>query len=159
MSIRCHLVSNFRQKYDLTSLKCPNPPFLESIYHLSIKSLRYVILLCLVLSIFSCKNESKKIREMEINGVDLSRIEDGEYVGSFTHYDFIYKLQVEVKDQRIANIRVLSFKNGKHRDKALAVIPRVLEKQSLGVDVVTGATKTSKILLKAMESALASGTE
>ena len=116
---------------------------------------RYMVLLCLILSIFSCKNESRKIREMEINDVDLSRIEDGEYVGSFTHHDFIYKLQVEVRDRRIVDIRVLSFKNGKHRDKALAVIPRVLEKQSLGVDVVTGATKTSKILLKAIESALA----
>jgi len=40
-------------------------------------------------------------------------------------------------------------------EKAEAIIPRVIEAQSLDVDVVSGATGSSKAILKAIEDAFA----
>jgi len=45
--------------------------------------------------------------------------------------------------------------NASYAKKAAAVIPRVIERQMPNVDAVTGATATSKAILKAVERSLA----
>jgi uncharacterized protein with FMN-binding domain len=53
----------------------------------------------------------------------------------------------------IQNIDLIKHFNGRG-EKAEVIIPKVVEAQSLKVDVVSGATASSKAILKAVETAL-----
>jgi uncharacterized protein with FMN-binding domain len=60
-----------------------------------------------------------------------------------------------VKSGRIADIEMLE--NGtenEYAERGLGVIPRILREQSPEVDAVSGATVTSKALMKCVEKAL-----
>jgi len=96
------------------------------------------------------------INKIEIANVDLSKISDGTYTGSC---DAIYvgaNVTVTVKDNKITDIILLDHKND--RGKPAEVLPKkVIEAQSLQVDTITGATNSSKVILKAIENALMSG--
>lgn len=92
---------------------------------------------------------------LTINGIDLSKVTDGLYKGSYSKGRFSYKVEVTVKDNRIESIKIISepsFFSAQELDNT--IIGRVLQQQSLKVDAVTGATATSKALLKAIENAL-----
>jgi uncharacterized protein with FMN-binding domain len=116
-------------------------------------------LLCVFALYVGCEeSESQKIRELQLPDIDLSRVEDGAYRGSFIHHDNVYETEVEIEDHRIQAIQVLQSEGDKYDRNALPVIQRVIEKQSLQVDSVTGATKSSKLYLITIYSAL-SGAE
>jgi uncharacterized protein with FMN-binding domain len=103
----------------------------------------------------------KKVREMPINDIDMSHVEDGMYTGDFTYgmfgINFTYVVETDVKSNRIIDIRVVKNRNTNHAKLAENVIPRVIEAQSPNVDAHTGATTTSKALLKAIEYSLVKG--
>ncbi len=104
--------------------------------------------------------EMASVRKMTINEVDLSAMKDGVFPGDFTYGGFTYEVEVVVRDHKIERVNVL--KNREDSDyakKAEGVIDRVIKSQSLKVDAVTGATTTSKALLKAIENALTAGLE
>ena len=104
--------------------------------------------------------EQAEVRKMPIHEVDLAKVKDGIYRGDFTYGNFTYEVEVAVQDHEIKHIDF--FKNrseGEHAKKAEGVVEKVLKAQSLKVDVVTGATTTSKALLKAIENALTNGLE
>ncbi|HYE83068.1 MAG TPA: FMN-binding protein [Clostridia bacterium] len=90
---------------------------------------------------------------MPIESVNLDGINDGVYRGSFTYGSFTYEVEVGIKGHNIEKIDVISNRDTKYARKAEGVIGRVLEKQSLDVNVVSGASTTSKALLKAIENA------
>jgi uncharacterized protein with FMN-binding domain len=64
-----------------------------------------------------------------------------------------------VKSRRIETITVIKNRETHYARKAEGVITRVLEAQSPDVDAVTGATTTSKALLKAIENSLKDATK
>lgn len=101
----------------------------------------------------SVKNYQKAVKELKIGSVDLSKISDGEYTGS-CNVDFIsVKVIVTVKNHKIENINLAEHNNG--RGKIAEVITdKVVDSQSLQVDTVSGATNSSKVILKAIENAL-----
>lgn len=90
---------------------------------------------------------------ISINEPDLSQLEDGEYVGEHD-VDFIRaKVKVEIKNQRIQTIKMLEHYND--RGKKADVLPKkILEKQKVKIDAVSGATSSSKVIQKAIEKAL-----
>lgn len=104
-------------------------------------------------------NEKKLevVRNMPIENVNLEEINDGTYRGDYSYGSYTYKVDVIVKAHKIEKIDVINNRDTSHAKKAEGVISRVLEKQSLNVDAVSGATTTSKALLKAIENALKSG--
>jgi uncharacterized protein with FMN-binding domain len=61
---------------------------------------------------------------------------------------------VSIKGHSIDNITILKNRDSIYAKEAETVIDRVLYSQSLNVDAVSGATTTSKALLKAVEGAL-----
>ncbi len=99
-------------------------------------------------------NKHKEVREMQINDVNLSRVDDGVYQGEFSYANFTYKVEVAVADRRITKIRILQNRESSYAKMAEGVADQVLASQSLQVDGISGATTTSKALLKAMENAL-----
>jgi uncharacterized protein with FMN-binding domain len=95
----------------------------------------------------------QKIRKTVITDVNLDSLKNGEYYGEYDAYFVAAKVKVMVEDHQIINIELIEHENG--RGKAgEKVIPRVLEKQNLEVDTITGATASSKVILKAIELAL-----
>lgn len=109
----------------------------------------------LLLFLVSCESaEMKRVRAMPIADVDLSTIPDGAYRGGFTYGKFTYEVRTVVKNHRIDTIDILKNRNSKYAKKAAGVIPRIVEKQTPNVDAVSGATTTSKALMKAVENSL-----
>ena len=104
----------------------------------------------------SISNEIEQIKSMDISYVDPATVPDGEYIGEFPFRKrYLYRVKVTVKSGRIADIEVLE--NGtenEYADKGLGVIPSILRQQSPEVDAVSGATVTSKALMKCVEKAL-----
>jgi len=111
--------------------------------------------LLILLSVVGCEeSESQKIRKLQLPDINLSETEDGRYTGRFIHHDYLYKTEVLMKDHRIQDIQVLQSEGDTYDQNALAVIQRVIDQQSLQVDVVTGATKSSKLYLITIYNAL-----
>jgi uncharacterized protein with FMN-binding domain len=88
-----------------------------------------------------------------INNPDLSIVADGNYRGNSRVGPVRVSLDVTVKNRAISSIEIIKHFNGRGK-KAEALIPRIIEAQSLEVDVVSGATGSSKAILKAVENAL-----
>ena len=96
----------------------------------------------------------KGIKEMPINGVDISRIGDGTYQGEFHKGRWNYKVEVAVKKGKIVGIKNLGtqFEELVKLNDGLAA--SVIEKQKVDLDTYTSATIDSKAFLKAVENAL-----
>ncbi|GAB4306926.1 FMN-binding protein [Pseudothermotoga elfii] len=100
-----------------------------------------------------------QIKKIEIKDIDLSQIKDGEYLGQYASGRWHYMVRVIVSGGEIKNIEILNEKSGfigmnAYKQLNDEVISRVLKNQSLKIDAVTGATVSTKALLKALENAL-----
>jgi uncharacterized protein with FMN-binding domain len=112
-------------------------------------------LVCSLVAVSSCQRvEMGRIYQMPIYDVDLASVPDGTHEGSFTGLGFTYVVRTTVQEHQIVQIDVVKNRDNNHSAMAEAVIPRVLAKQTPKVDAVTGATVTSKALLKAVENSL-----
>lgn len=63
---------------------------------------------------------------------------------------------VSIKNKQISDIEILKHFNGLGK-QAEAILPLVLDQQNLNVEIVSGATVSSKCILKAIENAMAKG--
>ena len=91
-----------------------------------------------------------------IKNPDLNKVADGTYRGQSKVGPVRVTLDVTVQDRAIKDIDLIRHFNGLGK-KAEAIIPRVIEAQSLEVDTVSGATGSSKAILQALERALEPG--
>lgn len=100
--------------------------------------------------------EENKGQKAAMGELDLSKIKDGTYEGTGTGFRGKIKVAVTVKSHKITAVKVLS----KSDDAAYfnraseGIIKSVLDSQSLNVDVVSGATYSSKGILVAIKNAL-----
>lgn len=90
---------------------------------------------------------------IEIGSVDLSEIEDGTYGGTFIAGMIRSDVRVVVENGTMVEIEILRHDTGRG-EGAEAIVDDVLAAQSLDVDLITGATNSSKVILKAIENAL-----
>ena len=95
-----------------------------------------------------------KYKNMVINDVDLSKVPNGTYKGSFKGGRWSNTVEVTVKDHKITDIKITKDVLFKTSRVPGELFPRIKQAQSLKVDTVTGATVTSKAYLKAIENAL-----
>jgi len=112
-----------------------------------------IIAIIVIFAIFLFYGKEETLN-LTITDIDLSKVTDGSYTGSYSKGRFSYKVEVTVKNNKIENITIVNKPYISLEDVPKKIISRVLEKQSLNVDVVTGATVTSKAILKAIENAL-----
>lgn len=123
-----------------------------------------IIVLCVVLGVGGVffiglssmlREFSKEVSRIEILNVDLSKVDDGSYPGEFNFNDSVgASVLVSVEGGRIINIEILNHNSSGIGKKAEAITNSVIEKQSLEVETISGATGSSTIILKAIESAL-----
>lgn len=88
-----------------------------------------------------------------ITDPDLSQVSDGEYIGECEWPMISVKVKVTVRDNQITEIEILKHNNGRG-GSAEAILPKVIEAQSLEIDVISGATFSSTVILSAIENAL-----
>jgi uncharacterized protein with FMN-binding domain len=93
-------------------------------------------------------------KKLPIGNIDLARLPDGTYRGSFSGGRWSNTVEVTVKDRRITNIRIVKDVEFKSPKVASELFRRVEQAQSPQVDTVTGSTVTSKAYLKSIENAL-----
>lgn len=118
--------------------------------------LLFIILGFYVLLILPNQRALETVRNIEIENVNLEEIDDGLYKGEFTYSSFTYIVEVKVESHKISNINIINNRDTKYSKNAEEVVTRVIQKQALDVDVISGASTTSKALLKAIENALKS---
>jgi uncharacterized protein with FMN-binding domain len=95
----------------------------------------------------------RAIGGMTIGEVDLLQVPDGVYEGSADVVLVAAKVRVLVEDHKITRIDLLRHDHGRGQ-AAEILVQKVQEAQSLQVDLVSGATSSSKVILKAIEDAL-----
>lgn len=100
------------------------------------------------------KEFSNQVNSIDLKDIELSSIENGNYEGSYNLNEFVgAKVLLEIEDKKIKNIIILDHKYGKGQ-AAEQIITDVVNAQSTNVDSISGATGSSKVLLKAVENAL-----
>ena len=83
-------------------------------------------------------------------------LEDGTYEGTGTGFAGKIKVAVEIKDKKIVAVNVLEVEGDDEAffNRAKGVIDKIIDSQTLDVDVVSGATYSSKGIISAVKNAL-----
>ncbi len=95
-----------------------------------------------------------EVRQMKIGNVDLSALSDGVYRGEYSYSSTAYEVEVSVEGHKITGIDVLRGGSNEHAKAAEGVVDSIIRAQRIDVDVISGATTSSKAILKAVENAL-----
>ncbi len=106
---------------------------------------------------FDLNNYREAVEKITIGEVNLVTIPDGTYTGSSETMWVGATVEVTVRDHRITVIK-LDHRHGQG-EAAEVITDHVIEAQSLQVDIISGVTTSSKVILKAIENALLSATE
>ncbi|MBN1798794.1 MAG: FMN-binding protein [Spirochaetales bacterium] len=123
-----------------------------------IKIILLVVVALPILFFFNSCAVFSEMKEFAENGViyspDLNMIADGEYTGEYKCGLVRAKVKVVIQNHSIVSFAILEHDNGKG-GKAERIADDIVKAQSLNVDVISGATVSSKVILKAGERALA----
>ena len=109
-----------------------------------------ILILLITMGLTGCMEEAKNIK---LNGINLAEIKDGEYIGKCSTNFVKAKVKVIINHHKIVKVDILKHDNGRG-EKAEKIINPVVRKQTTKVEVISGATGSSKVILKAIENAL-----
>ncbi|BBM18307.1 hypothetical protein G15_1972 [Enterococcus avium] len=123
---------------------------------------RTIIILIVVVVLVVCIKlgagilTKRTLKKVKVNELDISKVADGEYKGFAQIKPVSAKVQVSVEKGKISTIQIKDHMTGlgKNGEK---IVNRIIDKQSLEVDAISGATQSSITILKAVEDALVSG--
>lgn len=105
------------------------------------------------ITIFSLKDYENKVSQLTFEEIDVTKVPDGTFEGS-CDVGYIYaKVAVEVKGGKLINIKLLAHQNERGK-KAEQITDDMVAAQSLEVDAISGATRSSFVIKKAVENAL-----
>ncbi len=108
---------------------------------------------CLLLS--AC-DPVKDIKAIVVEDIDFTRVKDGVYTARQNNFPMTAKVEATVELGRVTGVKVLRHFHGPDRG-AEAITGKIVDKQNLKIDAVSGATLSSTVILKAVESALKQG--
>ncbi len=98
-------------------------------------------------------NMVKNVKNISVSMPDLSNVQDGNYIGEYSITPVHVKVEVSVNNHQITDISILQHDNGLG-STAESIVNDIIEEQSLDKDAVSGATVSSKCILKAVENAI-----
>ncbi len=122
-----------------------------------IKRILIVLILIAVLIPFANRGirfyrYQQQMEALELSEIHPETLPDGTYSGSYDVVLITAEVEVEVSDGMIREIHLVH--DHDRGARAEVVVQRVIENQSLNVDTVSGATDSSRVILKAIEKAL-----
>ncbi len=100
-----------------------------------------------------CFVQSCASSDIDVQTPNFTGLPDGAYTGSFDGGLVKATVNVAIAGGRIEKVTIVSHKCGKGKP-AEVIVNDVVKRQSLDVDAVSGATRSSKVILKAIEVAL-----
>jgi uncharacterized protein with FMN-binding domain len=112
-----------------------------------------VILVLICTTTYQLWKYNKMVKSITVQDVTLSGIADGEYEGECDLSLVFAKVKVTMCEGRIESIAILKHENGRGKS-AERIIEDVISRQKIDVNTITGATASSKAILKAVENAL-----
>jgi uncharacterized protein with FMN-binding domain len=102
--------------------------------------------------------EHKEARSLPLNKVNFNKLSDGKYHGEYAGGMYKWRTNecdVTVTDGKVSDIQLSgTIDPGAENTDYKMLYSRVIAKQSLQVDTISGATLTSKAYLQAVENAL-----
>lgn len=93
-----------------------------------------------------------KVDAIQLSGIQLDAVEDGIYYGEKDALMVKAEVMVKVEGQKIRDI-TLEHSHGRG-EAAEVLLETVVEKQDTAIDTISGATASSKVILKSIENAL-----
>jgi uncharacterized protein with FMN-binding domain len=108
-----------------------------------------------VLAVFA-RRDLERYRQMSIEDLFVAELSDGTYRGS-AKCGFDYEVEVSIEQGKMVDARVLRNRDSHYARLAEAVMPRIQHRGTPKVDAISGATTTSKCLMRATQNALSSG--
>jgi uncharacterized protein with FMN-binding domain len=114
-----------------------------------------VVILGVAFTVLIKKSEEnfKVLMATSVQELDLTALSDGFYTGAYNVFPIDVIVTVEVSAQKIVDITIDKHVNGQGKP-AEVIIDSVISEQSLDVDMISGATYSSKVIIKAIEKAL-----
>jgi uncharacterized protein with FMN-binding domain len=113
-----------------------------------------ILIIIVIGGVFFITTGLKSGVNLVINDVNLSSLSDGMYNGKYDAGRWTNEMNITIKDHKIIKIDVVKDVSIPKLEVTNAMLSKVIEKQNTNVDVVSGATVTSKAYLKAIENAL-----
>lgn len=122
-----------------------------------------IILLCTILfaligASLYLKTLVNDVNSITVSNLNMANITDGIYVGEYSITPVYVEVEASVTEHKITNIKIIEHENGLG-GKAEKIVDNVISRQSLEVGAVSGATVSSKCIIKAIENALQSGSK
>lgn len=103
------------------------------------------------------QKEHKEAKNLPLNSINFSKLKDGTYIGDYEGGMYQWrtnKVQVTISSGKVTDIKIIEHKEKQSEQYLDTLYGRVIDAQSLQVDVVSGSTLTSKAYLQAVENAL-----
>lgn len=97
-------------------------------------------------------------RTLAVSDISAAAVADGEHSG-VADCGFVYRVTVVTRERRIEAIRVVANRDAHYAKIAEAVLQRIVQRQNANVDTITGATTTSRCLMRAVDNALTGARE
>ena len=99
----------------------------------------------------------KALEKIPLMAIDPQTLKDGDYSGSYTAFPISASVRVSIKDGVVTRIELEKHTHG--QGAAAESLPgQAVTAQSVQVDLVAGATYSSKVILLAIQDALRRGT-
>ena len=112
-----------------------------------------VIIVVVFLLYRRIENNLNALPDLPIANMDFRQVPNGTYTGSYAAFPVRVKVKAIVSDGKLTDLALLEHRNGQGQE-AEKILQDVLSSQQLQVDVISGATYSSVVILKAVESAL-----
>jgi uncharacterized protein with FMN-binding domain len=111
-----------------------------------------IILIFICFAVYMNRGQNE-VMNTKINNIEMDKVSDGVYTGEFKGYRWSNTVLVTVANHKITNITFAKGQQFRVKEVEDKLIGEVIDNQSLNVDTVTGATISSKAILKAIENA------
>jgi uncharacterized protein with FMN-binding domain len=123
----------------------------------TLKKIAVILVVLVVIGFLGFKFVSNKIisdaKALSFEEIDSGQLKDGEYLGNYEIFPVKVSVKTWVKNGEITQIDLLEHFNGKGAP-AEKIVDDIIEKQSLQVDAISGATVSSVAIKKAVEDSL-----
>jgi uncharacterized protein with FMN-binding domain len=117
------------------------------------KKFKFILIVFICVIVLGC---STPFKNLTAKMPDLALKTDGTYRGNYdlsgTPVNVI--LDVTIQNHKITEIKIVKHSCSPIGKKAEKIIDQIIEIQNLNVDAVSGATASSKAIIKAVENAL-----